>query len=164
MTFSAYIDGDTGSSAVDFRFASGSVSLASDPAGAAVASGGMPMGRTPLTLAVVPPGNYTFELSKEQHRAASVSGSVEAGGSLNFTATLTYDSTPVVSRDFKNSLGQQLAWIAPLNGWAGAYEVTQEEYERLSGTNPSYFKAPKHPVDSVTWYEAVKFCEALTVQ
>jgi formylglycine-generating enzyme required for sulfatase activity len=164
VTFSAYIDGDTGSSAVDFRFAYGSVSLASDPAGAAVASGGMPMGRTPLTLAVVPPGNYTFELSKEQHRAASVSGSVEAGGSLNFTATLTYDSTPVVSRDFKNSLGQQLAWIAPLNGWAGAYEVTQEEYERLSGTNPSYFKAPRHPVDSVTWYEAVKFCEALTVQ
>lgn len=160
----AYVDADTGSNTVAFRFAYGTVTLASEPAGAAVVSAGMPMGRTPLTLPVVPPGNYTFELSKEQHRATSVSGSVEAGGSLDFTATLTYDSTPVVSRDFKNSLGQQLAWIAPLNGWAGAYEVTQDEYERLSGTNPSYFKAPNHPVDSVTWYEAVKFCEALTVQ
>lgn len=161
---SFYVDADTGSNAVDFRFDYGSVTLASDPAGAAVVSNGMPMGRTPLTLAVVPPGNYTFELSKEQHRATSVSGSVEAGGALNFTATLIYDSAPVASRDFKNGLGQQLAWIAPLRGWAGVFEVTQEEYERLSGANPSYFKAPKHPVDSVTWYEAVKFCEALTVQ
>jgi hypothetical protein len=161
---SAYVDADTGSNSVAFPFAYGSVTLSSEPAGAAVVSGGMPMGRTPLTLAVVPPGNYTFELSKEQHRATSVSGSVEAGGSLNFTAALTYDSAPVVSRNFKNSLGQSLAWIGPLNGWAGAYEVTQDEFERLSGTNPSYFKAPQHPVDSVTWYQAVKFCEALTVQ
>jgi formylglycine-generating enzyme required for sulfatase activity len=164
VSLSTYIDADTGSNGVDFHFNYGSVTLSSDPPGAAVVSGGMPMGRTPLTLAVVPPGNYTFELSKEQHRATSVSGSVEAGGSLNFTATLSYDSAPVASRDFKNSLGQQLAWIGPLNGWAGAYEVTQAEYERLSGTNPSYFKAPNHPVETVTWYEAVKFCEALTVQ
>jgi len=164
VTLAAYVDSDTGSNAVNFRFAYGSVTLSSDPAGAAVVSGGMPMGRTPLTLAVVPPGTYTYELSKEQHRATSVSGSVEAGGALNFTATLTYDSAPVASRDFKNGLGQQLAWIAPLNGWAGVYEVTQGEYERLSGANPSYFKAPNHPVESLTWYQAVKFCEALTVQ
>lgn len=164
VTEAAYVDADTGSNTVAFRFAFATVTLASEPSGAAVVSAGMPMGRTPLTLPVVPPGNYTFELSKEQHRATSVSGSVEAGGSLDFTATLTYDSTPVVSRDFKNGLGQQLVWVGPLNGWAGAYEVTQEEYERFSGTNPSYFKAPQHPVDSVTWYQAVKFCEALTVQ
>lgn len=160
----AYIDADTGSNTVHFPFAYGSVTLASEPSGAAVVSGGMPMGRTPLTLPVVPPGNYTFELSKEQHRGTSVSGSLEAGGSLDFTATLTYDSTPVVSRDFKNGLGQQLVWIDALGGWAGAYEVTQAEYERLAGINPSYFKSPRHPVETVTWYDAVKFCEALTVQ
>ena len=64
---SFYVDPDTGSNGVDFHFDYGSVTLVSEPAGAAVVSGGMPVGRTPLTLAVVRPGTYTFELSKEQH-------------------------------------------------------------------------------------------------
>jgi hypothetical protein len=159
-----YVDADAGSNGVDFAFDYGSVILQSNPAGAAVVSGGMPMGRTPLTLPVVAPGNYTFELSKEQHRSTSVSGTVEAGGALDFSASLPYEATPVESRDFSNGSGIKLAWIPTLQGWAGVYEVTQAEYEKLTGRNPSYFKAPSHPVESVTWYDAVKFCEALTGQ
>jgi formylglycine-generating enzyme required for sulfatase activity len=160
----SYVDADAGSNGVDFPFEYGSVILQSNPAGAAVIAGGMPMGRTPLTLPVVPPGKYTFELSKEDHRSTSVSGTVEAGGALNFSASLTYEAAPVNSRDFSNGSGMKLVWIPTLQGWAGAYEVTQAEYEKLTGRNPSYFKAPTHPVDSVTWYDAVKFCEALTGQ
>ena len=154
-------DGFSEAKTVDFRFPFGSVTLDSKPPGAAVVSAGMPLGRTPLTLAVVPPGDYTFELSKEQHRAATVSGKVEPGGALQFDATLTYEPAPVTTRNFKNGLGRDMVWIGDLGGWAGAYEVTQEEYERLGGTNPSYFKAPDHPVDSVNWFEAMKFCESL---
>lgn len=161
---SHYVDPDAGSNGVDFHFDYGSVTLESQPVGAAVVSGGMPLGRTPLTLSVVPPGDYTFELSKEQHRSSSVSGTVEPGGSLDFSVTLTYDPAPSTNRGFKNGLGQEMAWIAPLGGWAGVHEVTQEAYEKLAGANPSYFKAPNHPVDSVTWYEAVKFCEALSAR
>jgi formylglycine-generating enzyme required for sulfatase activity len=163
---SLYVNSTSGSdsetNAVDFRFPYGSVTLQSQPSGAAVVSNGMPLGRTPLTLAAVPPGDYTFQLSKEQHRAATVSGKVEPGGSLQFDATLTYDPAPATNRNFKNGLGSEMVWIPGLAGWAGAHEVTQAEYERLGGNNPSYFKAPNHPVDSVTWFEAVKFCEALT--
>ena len=159
-----YVDPNAGSNGVDFHFDYGSVTLESQPVGAAVVSGGMPLGRTPLTLSVVPPGDYTFELSKEQHRSSSVSGTVEPGGSLDFSVTLTYDPAPTTNRSFKNGVGMEMAWIAPLGGWAGVHEVTQEAYQKLAGTNPSYFKAPNHPVDSVTWYEAVKFCEALSAQ
>ncbi|MCB1206117.1 MAG: PEGA domain-containing protein [Verrucomicrobiae bacterium] len=154
--------GDSKSNEVAFRFPFGSVTLESSPPGAAVVSGGMPLGRTPLTLAVVPPGDYTFELNKEAHRSTRVSGKVEPGGALHFDATLTYDPAPVASRNFRNGVGREMVWIPALKGWAGAHEVTQEEYELLGGSNPSYFKAPNHPVDSVTWFEAVKFCESLT--
>lgn len=39
-------------------------------------------------------------------------------------------------------------------------EVTQAEFERVMGYNPSHFKASSNnPVDSVSWYDAKKFCE-----
>jgi len=48
------------------------------------------------------------------------------------------------------------------NFWMGKYEVTQGEYEKLMGSNPSYFKGQRNPVEKVSWHDAVKFCEKLT--
>lgn len=59
--------------------------------------------------------------------------------------------------------------------YIGAFEVTQGEYEKIMGNNPSYF-APsgggkekvkgldtgRLPVDSVSWAEAVEFCRKLS--
>ncbi len=38
------------------------------------------------------------------------------------------------------------------------YEVTQKEYERLMGKNPSKIKNPNHPVEQVRWYDAIQYC------
>lgn len=45
----------------------------------------------------------------------------------------------------------------------GKYEVTQELYEFVMGDNPSEaVKGDNYPVETVSWYEALKFCNELT--
>jgi len=42
------------------------------------------------------------------------------------------------------------------------YEVTQEEYQRVMGKNPSRFRGTKNPVEQVSWNDVMAFCKALT--
>jgi len=46
--------------------------------------------------------------------------------------------------------------------YMGVTEVTQAQYEAVMGTNPSEFKGPTNPVDSVSWNDATEFCKKLS--
>ncbi|MEI8213667.1 MAG: formylglycine-generating enzyme family protein [Planctomycetota bacterium] len=54
--------------------------------------------------------------------------------------------------------------------YLGVYEVTQEQYASVLGSNPSYFQGDRvegkdssmHPVERVSWDEAVEFCKRLS--
>ncbi|MEI8247993.1 MAG: formylglycine-generating enzyme family protein [Lentisphaerota bacterium] len=48
--------------------------------------------------------------------------------------------------------------------WLGKYEVTQSEYNDIIGDKPSHFKNSNSPVESVSWKDAVKFCDKLTAR
>jgi formylglycine-generating enzyme required for sulfatase activity len=58
--------------------------------------------------------------------------------------------------------------------YLGVHEVTQEQYKRVMGNNPSWFSADgggmdkvkgmdtrRFPVESVSWEDAAQFCKAL---
>ena len=51
--------------------------------------------------------------------------------------------------------------------YMGKYEVTQEQWEKISGQNRSLFRDPRvalggrRPVENVRWYDCVRFAEAL---
>jgi formylglycine-generating enzyme required for sulfatase activity/serine/threonine protein kinase len=47
--------------------------------------------------------------------------------------------------------------------WLGATQVTQEEFNRVMGKNPSKHQGdPRRPVDTVSWKDAVEFCQRLS--
>ena len=42
--------------------------------------------------------------------------------------------------------------------------VTQELWEAVVGGNPSYFKGRNRPVEQISWFDCLRFCNALSVQ
>lgn len=42
------------------------------------------------------------------------------------------------------------------------FEVTQKDYEAVMGENPSFFLGEDLPVENVTWYDAVEYCNRLS--
>jgi sulfatase modifying factor 1 len=46
--------------------------------------------------------------------------------------------------------------------YMGATEVTQSQWRKLMGNNPSKFKGDDLPVETVSWEEAVEFCKRLS--
>jgi formylglycine-generating enzyme required for sulfatase activity len=92
-------------------------------------------------------------------------------------------SNPQQGTVWENSIGMKLVWIPPgefemgsdhgesnekpihtvkisKGYYMGIYEVTQEQYQKVMGTNPSEFKGDDNlPVETVSWNDAVKFCE-----
>ena len=46
--------------------------------------------------------------------------------------------------------------------YLGKHEVTQSQWEKVMGSNPSRYKGGNRPVESVSWTEVTSFCNKLT--
>lgn len=62
----------------------------------------------------------------------------------------------------ENEYPQHLVKVAPF--WMGKFSVTQAQYQSIMGTNPSYFKGGNRPVESISWNDALEFCQKISMQ
>lgn len=147
------------------------VKVTSKPSGAAVALDGEEQGTTPAELKVKP-GPHTVRVHRKGYKDHEEVLEVKAGGdAVTVNADLSRLPAP---GDVTNSIGLKLKRIdAPAEGavkkgyYIGVYEVTQAQYEKVTKQSPSIFDkdaggGPDHPVEFVSYSDAVKFCEALS--
>ncbi len=73
----------------------------------------------------------------------------------NETTTHRKKIMPAVQRIFVKVPGKDYSIMAT--------EVTQELYEAVMGENPSYHKGDNLPVEKVSWYDAIYFCNKLSL-
>jgi len=95
-------------------------------------------------------------------------GQIEKFGNMEFCyipgGTFTMGSPE--SEEYRSSDEKQhKVTLSPF--WMGKYEVTQKQYSEVMGTNPSYFVGTgqdlsKLPVERVSWYDAIEFCNKLS--
>ncbi len=75
-----------------------------------------------------------------------------SGGSFEMGSTVESDEQPIHT-------------VIVSSFTIGKYEVTQSEYETIMGTTPSnssYGIGDNYPVNTVSWYDAVDYCNALS--
>ncbi len=107
---------------------------------------------------------------KKQLIAAAI---LAAGGAL--AATTSMASTPqggapddmvlVQGGAFKDTRSNYFGKGVNLSSfYIGKYTVTQKEWTEVMGVNPSKFKGDSLPVETVTWYDAVEYCNKRSIR
>jgi len=87
--------------------------------------------------------------------------SVFAGSGENRSVFSKPDIKELMQKgQFTNATGMVMTKISDAL-WAGVYLVTQEDYTKVMGGNPSRFRNDRNPVDSVSWNDAMSFCARL---
>ena len=110
---------------------------------------------------VPPPPTWVLELAPE-------SPDTEAEAAPPITLTLVkipggsfWMGSPV-GEGYDTEKPQRLVTVPEF--WMGQMAVTQAQYHAVMGHNPVSLRGENRPVETVSWYQAVKFCQRLSQQ
>ena len=146
-------DRDQATQTIKFPF--GTVHLDSAPPGATVRNGHTVLGTTPLDLAQQKPGNYHYSVDLAPNQVQWIDATLQPFGTVNQTVMLT------TGKNFTAACGMAMMWI-PDGFWAAKYLMPQNEFETVAKYNPSSFRKPNRPVETISWENANSFCHKLT--
>jgi formylglycine-generating enzyme required for sulfatase activity len=105
-----------------------------------------------------------FTADGTQTGSATTNIEIAAAGSISYLIPMV----PIPAGNFtmgNSSYGTHTVTLSAFH--MSAYDITQSQYQTITGTNPSYyaqnFDAATCPVERVTWYDAVEFCNLLSI-
>ncbi len=113
-------------------------------------------------------GQKTGEQAKEnpavQEKTASVSGDVLTNSIGMKFKLIPAGSFQMGSREVDRPDNERPRhWVTLTKPfYMGVYEVTQEQYAKVTDLTPSYFKGQNLPVEMVSWEDAQEFCKKLS--
>jgi serine/threonine protein kinase len=148
------------------RFANGSVKIISAPAGATVSLGGRELGRTPLLLDQIHPGEVSYQLQLPGFKPVAVHGTVQPNEQAFLAARLDRQLSPARGQVWENSLGMRFvplgdwhisAWETRVRDWAAFCAATGRQSASLD-----FKQSDLDPVVKVNWQDATDFCQWLT--
>ena len=103
----------------------------------------------------------------DKGKAAAVPGpkkteSIDLGGGVKMEYVLIPAGSFLMGSDTDSSAEKPVHKVTLTKPfYLGKFEVTQEQWEKVMGSNPSHFKGPKLPVENVTWDDCQSFLTKL---
>jgi hypothetical protein len=152
--------------AADFEFSNGSVKITSSPSGASVICEGMEIGRTPLFVDEVKPGEVSYELRMSGYKTAKLTGTVLSKQQTFLAERLEQKLSPELGKPWENSLGMKFVpvgdvlfcvWKTRIKDYNAFCAATGRAHEEAD-----FKQTETDPVVRVNWYDAQAFCKWLT--
>jgi len=112
----------------------------------------------------------TFSKSLRVSDSASLQNLVTAAARIRFVQISpgAFMTAPASEVEWTQDQGPQHCVRITKPFWMGSFQITQEQYKQVSGTNPRRFKqisgesTSKLPVEQVSWFDALRFCNDLS--
>ncbi|MCK5520832.1 MAG: SUMF1/EgtB/PvdO family nonheme iron enzyme, partial [Candidatus Marinimicrobia bacterium] len=150
----------------------GSLIIESDPGGAQITLDGMNMGTTPFRIEQIPSGSKYLQLTLVGYDDHKNYINIQAYQENKITQILKWkDKAEMVfvkggSFQMGSNNGdldeKPIHSVIVSDFYISKSEVSQALYQEVMGKNPSRFKGNNRPVEMVSWYDAVKFCNELS--
>ncbi len=146
----------------EFRFTYGTIMLTNLPDDIVVKVGDEALFATsgPQRRAYDRPGRHVYDLYERDQKVDTVTTNLPAGAMIVLHSA-------IAAREYVDGIGLRLEKVRNLfgpgkDGWVGKSEVTEAQYEKVMGANPSKYQGADLPVENVSWLQADEFCRKLT--